>query len=239
MSTIARALFSTLGVASTIAASAGAAHAQSSDTLPSLDESSVVVPGEPAPAPAPPVVVLRAPSRKLPLAAPVRARRRLALLGEVGWNGLAGFGPTLAYHLDPHFSVDLGAGLSLLGWKFGVRARYNFLTGPVTPFIGAGIIGASGFGDSPLSINENDPDPTREKVNIKVLPSTWLQTVGGVDWIAPSGFNLIGTLGYAFLATKDPVQLVTGTPNAEERKAFDVLFRSNVVLSVALGYSFR
>jgi hypothetical protein len=46
---------------------------------------------------------------------PIRARRRLALLGEVGWNGIAGFGPNLVFHVDPHFSFDLGAGLSLLG----------------------------------------------------------------------------------------------------------------------------
>jgi hypothetical protein len=145
----------------------------------------------------------------------------------------------LVYHIDPHLSVDLGAGLSLLGWKTGIRTRFNFLTGRVTPFVGVGVMGAGGLGDSPIPVNDHDNDPTRETVNIKIRPSGWLQTVGGVDWIAPSGFNLVGTAGYAWLLSHDPVEIVTGTPNADEKRAFDVFFRSNIVITVALGYSFR
>jgi hypothetical protein len=179
-----------------------------------------------------------APSARLKLG-PIRAQRRLALLGEVGWNGLAGFGPNLTFHVDPHFSLDLGAGLSLLGWKVGLRGRYNLLTGPVTPFIGLGVIGAGGFGDAPIQVSDDQKDPTREKVNIKILPSAWLQTVAGVDWTAPGGFTLVGAVGYASLLSRDPVQVVTGQPNADERQAFDVVWRSGIVISTAIGYSFR
>lgn len=218
-----------------------AAHAQGSDTLPTLDEAPIVVPEPAVEAPPPATVVVQTPAQKAKRSAlgPIRARRRLALLGEVGWNGIAGFGPILVYHFTPHFSTDLGAGLSLLGWKVGVRGRYNFLTGPVTPFVGVGFMSGSGFGDSPIPINENDPDPTRETVNIKIKHSAWLQTVAGVDWIAPSGFNLLGTAGWAQLLSPDPVEVVTGTPTADEQRAFDAFFRSNIVLTIALGYSFR
>jgi hypothetical protein len=233
----------TLCAAAVLLLSARAAHAQGADALPTLDETPIIAPEptNPADAPPPPVMVLKSPEQKArhPETGPIRARRRLALLGEVGWNGIAGFGPNLVYHVDPHFSVDLGAGLSLLGWKTGIRGRYNFLTGPVTPFLGVGLIGAGGFGDSPIPINDHENDPNRETVNIKVRPSAWLQTVGGVDWIAPSGFNLISTVGYAWLLSHDPVEVVTGTPNADEKRAFDVFFRSNIVITVALGYSFR
>jgi hypothetical protein len=240
----------TLCAAAVFLLSARGAHAQGTDALPTLDEQPIVAPepknpsdpSDPSDASPPPsVTVLKSPAQKArhPELGPIRARRRLALLGEVGWNGIAGFGPNLVYHVDPHFSVDLGAGLSLLGWKTGIRGRYNLLTGPVTPFVGVGVMGAGGFGDSPIPINDNESDPNRETVNIKVRPSAWLQTVGGVDWIAPSGFNLIATVGYAWLLSHDPVEVVTGTPNAEERRAFDVFFRSNVVITLALGYSFR
>jgi hypothetical protein len=236
--------FAPCAAAVLLLSSARAVHAQDADVLPAMDETPVVTPEavpQPEAASPPPVIVLKSPeqqARRLELG-PIRARRRLALLGEVGWNGIAGFGPNLVFHVDPHFSVDLGAGLSLLGWKTGIRGRYNFLTGPVTPFVGAGIMGAGGFGDSPIPINDHDNDPTRETVNIKVRPSAWLQTVGGVDWIAPSGFNLVGTVGYAWLLSHDPVQIVSGTPSSDEKRAFDVFFRSNIVLTVALGYSFR
>jgi hypothetical protein len=220
------------------------AHAQGADALPELDEAPILTTEPPAPSDAPPppaVTVLKSPEQKArhPELGPIRARRRLALLGEVGWNGIAGFGPNLVYHIDPHLSVDLGAGLSLLGWKTGIRTRFNFLTGPVTPFVGVGVMGAGGLGDSPIPVNDHDNDPTRETVNIKIRPSGWLQTVGGVDWIAPSGFDLVGTAGYAWLLSHDPVEIVTGTPNADEKRAFDVFFRSNIVITVALGYSFR
>jgi len=218
------------------------AQAQGADSLPTLDESPPVTAPEALPPPPPPsTVVLSTPSKKGTRlsAGPIRAQRRLALLGEVGWNGIAGFGPILTFHLHPHFSLDLGAGLSLLGWKTGLRGRYNLLTGPVTPFVGVGVMTAGGFGDAPILINDNDPDPMREKVNVKILPSAWLQTVGGVDWTAPGGFTLVGAVGWANLLSHDPVQVTSGTPNAEERQAFDIVWRSGVVITTTIGYSFR
>ncbi len=162
---------------------------------------------------------------------PIRARRRLALLGESGWNGIAGFGPTLTFHAHPHLSFDLGAGVSLTGWKLGLRSRYNFLNGPVTPFIGAGFIGTSGLGEL-LIEEEGEPD-----VTIRVKPSTFIQAAAGVDWTSQRGFTMVGAVGYAFLLN-DNLDVVAGTPNAEQRQAFDVLFSSGLVLTVAIGYSF-
>jgi hypothetical protein len=215
-----------------------AAHAQAPDALPTLDESApVAAPEAPPPAPLPEIrLVKREPDRR-PLL-PIRARRRLALLGEVGWNGIAGFGPNLVFHLDRRFSLDLGAGLSLLGWKVGLRGRYNFMDGPVTPFIGVGGMAAAGFGDSPIPINDA-ANPSHETLNIKVLPSAWVQTVAGVDWTSESGFTLLGTAGYAFLLSHDPVEIVSGTPTADEQRGFDIAFRSNIVATVGIGYSFR
>jgi hypothetical protein len=210
-----------------------AAHGGDADTLPSLDDSSPVSAPEAPPAPlvAPPKVY--SPYRP---ELPIRAQRRLALLGEVGWNGIAGFGPNLVFNVDPHVSFDLGAGLSLLGWKVGLRGRYNFLEGPVTPFLGVGIMGAAGFGDSPIPINDKNDNNT---INIKVLPSAFVQAVGGVDWTRKNGFTLLSTVGYAFLLSHDPVQIVSGTPTRDEERAFDAFFRSSIVLTTALGYSFR
>jgi len=215
------------------------AHAQGSDTLPTLDDSAPSPSPQDPVAPVPTVVIL-GPSQKVKRpVGPVRAQRRLALLGEVGWNGIAGFGPNLTYRLHPNVSVDLGAGLSLLGWKVGVRGRYLFLQGPVTPFIGAGIMGAGGFGSEPIPIRDRDDDPSREPLNVKIIPSAWLQMVGGVDWVSPSGFTLIGSVGYAKVLSHDPVQIKDGTPDQDERQALNVVFRSSAVITIALGYSFR
>ncbi|HKO49161.1 MAG TPA: hypothetical protein VJV79_15620 [Polyangiaceae bacterium] len=170
---------------------------------------------------------------------PVRAQRRLALLGEVGWNGIAGFGPNLTYRAHPNLSVDLGLGLSLLGWKVGLRGRYLLLKGPVTPFIGVGVMSAGGFGSEPIEISDKNENPGRIPLNVKIKPSIWLQAVAGVDWVASNGFTLIGSAGWAAVLSDDPVQIVTGKPTPEEEKALNALFRSSIVATIALGYSFR
>jgi hypothetical protein len=133
----------------------------------------------------------------------------------------------------------LGAGLALVGWKVGARARYLLLKGPVTPFIGVGIMAASGFGSEPLELSNKDDDPSRVPLNVKIKPSTWFQGVAGVDWVAPGGFTLIGSVGYASLLSQDPVEVVTGTPTPDEEQAFDAIFRSSIVMTIAIGYSFR
>jgi hypothetical protein len=216
------------------------ARAQGSDTLPTLDDTSPPVePPEPT-APVPAVVVVDpSPKPGRPAIGPRRAQRRLALLGELGWNGIAGFGPNLVFRAHPNLSIDLGAGLSLLGWKVGVRGRYLLLKGPVTPFIGVGFMSAGGIGSEQIELSDKNDDPNRTPLNVKIRPSIWLQSVAGVDWVAANGFTLIGTAGWASVLGHDPVEVVTGTPTADEEEALNVVFRSSVVITIALGYSFR
>src|SRR6186713_1386462 len=121
-----------------------AAAAPESLETPDLEPPPSAPPTPPAPPPAsaPPSsakISLKVPSEPdtRPLL-PIRAQRRLALTGEIGWNGLAGFGPVLTYYPGPHFGLDLGLGFSLLGGKIGLRGRYNFLTSAWTPFLGLG-----------------------------------------------------------------------------------------------------
>ena len=227
-----------LCVAATCAFAPRLARAQGEDTLPTLDDTAPQpAPPEPPPA-APPVVIVDPQKPVRQPKGPIRAQRRLALLGEVGWNGIAGFGANLTFRAHPNLSVDLGAGLALVGWKVGLRARYLLLKGPVTPFIGVGMMSASGLGSEPIEIRTND-DPARAPLNVKVKPSVWLQSVAGVDWVASSGFTLIGSVGWASVLGGDPVEIVDGTPTQDDQHALSALFRSSIVTTIALGYSFR
>lgn len=199
---------------------------QGPDTLPALEEPPILTP------PPPPV---RAPTSAERRPLPVRAERRLALLGELGWNSLAGVGPSVTFHAHPHLSFDLGAGLGAIGGKIGLRTRVNVLKNEVTPFFGVGFIAGSGW-DAPANIAS---EPENRELNVKVLPSAFAQTVAGVDWTSRDGFTLVGSLGYAFLLGRDNVEIITGEPTAEERKGLDAAFRSSLVISIAIGYSFR
>jgi len=199
------------------------------DTLPSLDEEAAATPKPPA------KKRPKAPSVVKP-ALPIRADRRLALLGELGWNGLAGFGAIVSLHATTHFTFDLGAGLAAVGGKLGLRTRYNFSEKRVTPFIGVGIMGATGFEAPTRDLAANDDD---SELNIELKPSAFLQTVVGIDWTARDGFTLIGALGYAFMLTPDNVVIITGVPTEDEKRGLDIAFRSGIVISIAIGYSFR
>ena len=170
----------------------------------------------------------------------MRARRKLALLGELGWNGLAGFGLILTYHVDPHVSLDLGAGVSLLGPKAGLRARYNFSTEPFTPFVGVGFNHGEGLGQF-TSDPSQDPngDPNRAPVTINSKPSNLIQAVVGFDYIHTRGFTVVGCLGYAYLLNHDNYDVLAGSLTHEEKQGFDVAFKGGLVLSVAMGYSFE
>ena len=196
------------------------------DTLPSLDED------EPPAAAEPQVAAPIAAPRPPP---PVRAQRRIALLGELGWNGLAGFGAIVSYHVHPQLTFDLGAGLAAVGGKLGLRARYNVSTKSVTPFLGVGVMGATGFDAPTRDIGDDD----NSDLNIELKPAAFVQAVAGIDWTSPGGFTLLGAVGYAWLVTGDTVVILTGVPTEEETRALDAVFRSGVVISIAIGYSFR
>lgn len=212
--------------------------------VPAVPPPAAAAPASPHPAPGT-TTGRPAPARPLPPSdirppLPIRARRKLALTAELGWNGLAGLGPVLTYHAHPHFSLDLGGGISLFGWKAGVRGRYNLLTSPLTPFIGAGFSAGAGLGE--VSFNTaDDPnaDPTRDPVTVDLKPSYLIQAVLGLDFVHKRGFTLVGGLGYAFLLNENNYEVLAGELTKDEERGFKLAFKSGPVLSIALGYSFE
>ena len=247
------------GLTCSVALTAAQASAQPAPAAaPPSPPETLETPYEDAPPPAPPVTT--APTTAAPADAPassapplvvpvpadirplgsIRARRKLALTGEIGWNGLAGFGPVLSYNVTPHFTLDLGAGVSVFGWKAGARVRYNFLTTPFTPFVGAGINATSGLGEFTIDPSDDpDGDPTRSPITLDVKPSYLTQVVVGFDFIHKHGFTLVGCLGAAILLNKNNVDLLAGDLKDDERQAIDAFFKSGPVISIAAGYAFQ
>ena len=176
-----------------------------------------------------------------PLPVAIRERRPLTLTGEIGWNGLAGFGPVLTYYAHRRVALDLGLGFSLLGGKAGLRTRYLLLDSPLTPFIGVGINATSGFGEatSDPAQNPDSDDPNREPVVVNVEASYLVQGVVGIDYIHRRGFTLVACGGYAHLLNDDNYQVLSGKLTEEEERGFNIAFGGGLVLSVAMGYAFQ
>jgi hypothetical protein len=164
---------------------------------------------------------------------PIRAERRFGILGEAAWNGLAGIGVNTVYHIVPELSLDAGLGVSATGYKVGVRARYNFLTATATPFLAAGMMLSSGTVGRTVETTADG-----NTVGLQIKPSAFLQIVGGLDLTARDGFSMLLTLGYARCLTRNNVEIKSGTPTDDQKRAFDIAFKSGPVLGLALGYTF-
>lgn len=163
---------------------------------------------------------------------PVRGKRKILVGAELAWNGLGGLGLTAAYHLLPQATVELAAGFGVAGWKGGVRARYNLLTGEATPFVGVGFIHAFGLG-STLPI----PSGSGNASDVIVRDVSYVQAVGGLDYTSSGGFTFLATLGYAF-RLNDPVEVVGPALDNGQRQTVGLLYGSGLVVGIALGYSF-
>jgi hypothetical protein len=163
----------------------------------------------------------------------VGARRAVLPPGPRGGSAT---GPALAFHAHPNLTLEGGGGLSLEGWKLGARGRYNFLQAPLTPFVGAGVMRT--FGLSPVDVT-NSEDPMTVISVVRILPSTFIQAVVGLDWIDVNSFNLVTSVGYAWLLGGSNVEVLTGELGPIERQSMDIAFGSSIVISLAMGYSFR
>jgi hypothetical protein len=160
---------------------------------------------------------------------PIREARPFIIGGELAWNGLAGLGVNFSYHPIPYLALDSGLGLALTGLRLGVRARANILTGEWTPTFGAGFTQSSGIEDNvPLVVQG-------EEVTIKVLGSSYVQLVGGVNYTGREGFVFTGLLGYAFLLEPNTRYIEGAMDRYEEARQ---LYAGGVVISLAFGYAF-
>ncbi|MCI0672627.1 MAG: hypothetical protein L0Y64_19450, partial [Myxococcaceae bacterium] len=134
----------------------------------------------------------------------IRARRNVALLGELGWNGLSGVGVNVGYHVHPHLTLEAGGGLSGVGFKGGLRARVNFLKTHWTPFAAAGFLYGSGTGEAVVELTTEG-----NTIQYRVRPSPFVQAVLGAEFTGDSGFTFTTCAGWAQLLQEN-FELVAG-----------------------------
>ena len=203
--------------------------------------SAAPAPAMPAPA-APPAAVppsapeaAQSPASAVTVAvnkAPVRSIRIWAITVEVGANGLAGMGPVITNFVTPRFAVDAGVGVSYVGIKSGIRARYNLRDGNWAPFVSLGVVEAGGGGDKTYKI-----DTGGNVFEYGLRSSTFVQGGAGVEYVGRRGLAFVAMVGGAKLC-RDNVRPVSGIPTDSQKDDLDAAFGSGVVLSVAIGYAF-
>jgi hypothetical protein len=164
---------------------------------------------------------------------PVRMTRNIGVSGTWGWNGLTGLGATLQYYISPHFGLDAGLGLALSGYKFSGRVRYLFLEKNFSPLIGVGYIYSTGF---PGQLTDFEDEDGRT-VTVEILPSSFIQIVGGIEFVVNGGFFMMANLGYA-IQINDNVNYIAGSPSANFDRAMQIIYRNGIVFEISIGYIF-
>lgn len=160
-----------------------------------------------------------------------RAQQRLFLLGEFGWNGLAGVGMVGGYHLHPHLTLEGGAGFSPVKWKFGARLRGNLWTSEWTPFLTGGF--TYGLGDPGTEAVFLGGPPLR----YRLLRSPALQFTAGLDYTGEDAVVFLVNVGWSFLLAEN-LEITRGAPSEQQQQILNLAFRSGPVLAVAFGYAF-
>lgn len=169
--------------------------------------------------------------------AELRKPRKWALSAELGMNSLSSLvGPVATFYVKPQIAVDLGVGVSSVGIRPGMRARYAFSREKTAYFAGIGFKHGLGTGGEEIEIE--DPD-TKEKLKMEVDASNFLDFMVGVEFMADNGFLVIATAGYSTLLGDQVYTVSSATPASDKAiKAFDTIFGSGIMLSVSLGKAF-
>ncbi len=165
-----------------------------------------------------------------------RTPRQSSISLELGANSLASLvGVTYGYYFQPQMALDVGLGLSGVGIRPGLRARYNFSRKKLSPFVSGAFKYGLGTGNTEVSVEDID---TKEKLFLKISPSAFLDVGLGVDYLANNGFLFLGTVGYSMLMGGDNFTVVSGSPSPRSQDALKLAYGSGVTLGLSFGKAF-
>lgn len=166
---------------------------------------------------------------------PVRSLRKTALSFNMGWNGLTGIGVMASFYPSPKIAFDTGLGLSGVGFKLGVRGRYLFKVKNFTPFAGIGYI--YGTGTKGVDFELKDAFNNNQTFRVKIKESSFIQLVGGYEYMAKKGFFTLFDIGYAVLLN-DNYLITSGNPTNEMKRSLDISYGSGIVIGGGVGFAF-
>jgi len=165
----------------------------------------------------------------------IREVRSNAVTGNIGWNGLTGFGVTYRTYFAKHLGVDVGIGLATTGFKIGTRFNYIFSDKNFSPLVSGGIMYGMGFGDTEIDFENSN---TGNKFSYTISSSPFAQFGGGVEYMADGGFIISGIVGYALLLNDGNYKIIRGNPTNDELSAMDMAIGSGLVLEFSIGFAF-
>jgi hypothetical protein len=166
----------------------------------------------------------------------VRKPKSAAVGVELGGNSLASLvGIKGTFFVTPQFLVDAGLGLSALGLRPGVQARYLFSKAKFSPFAYGGFKYGLGSGGETIKLKDEEAD---EEYGVKVDGSPFVDFGFGLDYLAHSGFNFTTGIGWSQLLGGKNYEWVGAEPSHDFDKTTELVFGSGLALYLSLGYAF-
>jgi hypothetical protein len=166
----------------------------------------------------------------------LRKPRTAAVSAEMGFNSLASIvGLKGTFFVAPQWAVDAGLGLSSVGLRPGLYARYLFTPNKFSPFAYAGL--KYGLGTGGQTAEVEDPD-TDTKYALEVKPSPYADFGVGIDYLAHNGFYFTGGLGWSQLLGGKNYEWEGPVPPEDFDNAMKFVLGSSVGLFISLGYAF-
>lgn len=163
----------------------------------------------------------------------IRELRRNAITGNIGWNGLTGFGVTYHNYVAKQMGAEFGVGVATTGIKFGGRFSYMFSEKNFSPFVSAGFMYGLGTGDYEYDYELDGS----YHYSYKIGASPFAQITGGIEYINNNGFMFSVNLGWAILLTDTNYEITKGNPTIDELKAMDIALSSGFVFEFSIGYA--
>lgn len=165
-----------------------------------------------------------------------RKPRASAVSLEMGGNSLSSLlGVKGTFFVQPQIAVDVGVGLSGVGLRPGVYARYLFSLAKFTPFAYGGF--KYGIGTGGQSVEVEDPE-TEADLGIKIEPSPFLDFGMGVDYLAHNGIYFTGGIGWSMLLRDENYEWTEGEPSEEADDLAKFFYGSGLAVFLSLGYAF-
>ena len=166
----------------------------------------------------------------------------LVVSGETGWNALAGTGAQASWRPSAHpwLALDLGAGISLMGPKAGVRARWLGEGAGTVPTLGIGVQAATGTGYDVAEAPAVGPPPALffgmggKTLHASVGPTAYVQLVGGAQ-VRRGSFDATFLVGWSGVAAGHDVR-TDAPPNPDQQDWLDLVTGGGIVVSASFGF---
>ncbi|MGL1936567.1 MAG: outer membrane beta-barrel protein [Fibrobacterales bacterium] len=152
--------------------------------------------------------------------------------GGLGWNAPYGLGVELGYYPLQAFNINLGAGMSMAGFKYGLGAKY-FINpqNRLSPFLAGNYYHSGGVDNLLVTVNEDEG-------TFKISPAHTLQLAVGAR-LAVGKISLYCKAGYGVAVSGGKSSHLAGSDAGSLKSGAELMEPHGVEISVGMAFKIQ